>query len=215
MKVEILIEKERGCGYRSSGPDGVGIYLMGEGVFETCERLPFPLRMCSCCGETIGHFRGFKWINSGVLFSPDRVPICSCGPGDPHDHLACLVCAPPDRAGLMWVGSTHYTPSQFIAEAREMGISKRISALPKDFEFGNHPIYLAHTHAVVGDAKFGDGMPDKTPGVFMCFWPTHVDLVIDDENNVPPKALELAKKYGEENVRIAKIVKDIEQGVLL
>ena len=41
--MEIIVSKEapRGCGYRRTGPDGVGLYLMGKGIFEACERLAF------------------------------------------------------------------------------------------------------------------------------------------------------------------------------
>ena len=160
--VETLHEAKRGCGFRKPSKDGVGIYLMGTGVAEPCERMPFPLQVCPVCGEGIRFFRGFRWVNPTRLFAPNIEPICKAydiindvfniHPRDPHHHEYCAICNPRgvagEKAGLMWIGKKFYTPTGFIKEAITRGISKKINAVPKDFILGEHWIYLAHQEAV-------------------------------------------------------------------
>lgn len=89
MNVQTIIETKRGCGYRSPGKDGIALYLMGKGNFESCERLPFPLTVCPCCGGGIGFFRGFKWIIPKQLFNPINEPVCDGN--DDHNHDRCVL----------------------------------------------------------------------------------------------------------------------------
>ena len=70
-EVLILREAKRGCGYRKAGPDGTGLYLMGEITWSVCERLPFPLTVCPCCGAGVKHTRAFRWIEPTKLFAPE------------------------------------------------------------------------------------------------------------------------------------------------
>lgn len=216
-EVTVLNESRRGCGFRKPSKDGVGIYLMGTGIFEPCERLPFPLTVCPCCGGGIKFSRGFTWIDPNQLFHEDAFPDCT-ETGE-HLHDLCPICTPSiagNQAGLMWVGDKYYSPQSFMKEARSMGISKKIPAIPRGFEVGKHYVYLAHNKAVVefdGVALNGNG-PIVTPGVFMVFKPAHIDLVIKDENNIPDRAMNILETLGD-TARLVKVVPVKEQPELL
>jgi len=209
IKVVTLREKKRRCGYRRSGKDGVGIYMMGpECGLSYCERLPFPLAACPCCGHGIKFSRGWTWIDPSEMFHPDNEP--ACDPGYPgHNHQGCPMCNPRevagDKAGLLWVGQNNYTTSNFVAEALEMGISKRMASVPRGFEVGKHYVYLAHLQAVRREVAENAFVQEQ--GVFTVFKPTHFDLVIDDAENIPGRARALKKALGD-NARIVKVVRD-------
>jgi hypothetical protein len=205
MKVHILREKKRDCGYRKAGKNGVGIYLMGTGYSEPCERLVFPLETCPCCGAGIKFSRGWTWIDDpSLLFAPDRKPICD--PAFDHAHLICPVCTPhADPAGLLWIGEKNYTPTAFIEEAQTMGVSRRLQTIPRGVEFGKTWVYLAHIKAfskLVGETNY-----TLHPGIFYVFRLTHADLVIEDENDIPGRAKALKEKHGD-NARIVKVIPD-------
>ncbi len=61
---------------------------------------------------------------------------------------------------LMWVGGTHYpTIREFVEEAREFGVSKRVGRLPRDLVPGKSRIFFAHDEGEIGDAViFGYAM---------------------------------------------------------
>jgi len=215
--MEAIYEQKRGCGYRKPSTDGVGIYLMGPVFSEVCERLPFPLSICPVCGNGIKFSRGFTWIEPERLFAKELEPKCifpmNLKPDQPvppytHAHHLCPMCSPHliggEKAGMLWVGVKYYTPESFMNEADEMGISKKIRSIPRGFEIGKHWIYLAHKHAIPQEAHQDS---PTFPGVFTVFKPTHVDLVIEDENSIPEKAVRLAEKLGDK----AKIVKVISK----
>jgi len=218
MEVHISHEKVRGCGFRKSGAGGVGQYMMGGKLGDACERLPMPLTVCPCCGQGYKFARNFTWIDPGQMFAPGLSPRCGEFPdkaNESHRHNICPMCSPAlvagDRGGLIWIGAKHYkTAEVFLEEAREMGISRRLPAIPNGFEFGEHYVYLAHKAAVIPcirDFEIGeDEIPKPTPGVFSVFKPTHVDLVIDDENDIPEKAVRLMEKHGD-HARLVKVVK--------
>ena len=207
MEIDIVIlkEQERECGFRHSGPDGVGLYLMGPGRFDACERLPFPLSRCPSCGGGIKFSRGYTWIEPSKLFNPYIVPRCA-NVIPQHEHGICCMCSPAmHRQGLLWIGEKYYTVAEFVQEAHTMGVSRRIAAIPRRFEFGRNVIYLAHRHAVQDEGA-------KLPKVFMVFTPTHVDIVVDttDSSQLPPKALHLAEKYGK-SARVVKVERVAQQ----
>lgn len=203
--VEISIEPERGCGYRKSGKDGVGIYLVGGAFNEACERLPFPLDKCPCCGGGITFSRGFRWVQPSAIFSPSRPPLCSQSSSRFHQHAACFMCAPPaDKQGLLWVGDKFYTPEEFLAEANSFGISKRIGAIPKEFIPGQTIVYLAHIKACMIEQESEGELfaePKPAPGIFAVFRPK-LELVIDSADQVPERARKILDQYGPENTRI-------------
>lgn len=233
-QVTISVEKSRGCGYRKPAKDGVGIYLVGpEGGYH-CSRLPFELRSCSTCGGGWHASRGWNWIepmkvfqeplpkidpsHAGHLALARLVEAKGCGP----ERLECGTCplgrgTPEGKHGLVWIGEKHYpTAASFMEEALAMGVSRKIKAVPKDFEPGKTVVYLAHRKAVpgapldrgaehMGHFEFPEGNEDPKPGIFSAFRPTAIDLVIEDAKNVPEKAVKLAEKYG---ARIVQVVRD-------
>lgn len=202
-------ENERGCGFRSTGANDVGIYLVGDPIMVPCSRLPFPLTVCPCCGAGVKPSRGFTWINPSKLFLEQYTPKCAenCQTGSCHMNTH------RERAGLMWIGSSYYpTPHHFINEARAMGISKKIGSVPNGFEFEHDIVYLAHRQAVANfDQPFPDDDEDQpyTPGVIMAFMPHGIDLVIR-ENKIPEKALNIMERVGPEFCRLVQVVKETQ-----
>jgi hypothetical protein len=214
QQVEILHEPKRGCGYRHGGADGVGIYLMGEVLNPgVCELLPWALDTCPCCGGGVKFARAWTSITPASLFVPDDEHLACIEEINPptneimeeyrnHNHAACPMCNPPPGIhGLVWAGHQYYTATSFAAEALERGVSKRLPSIPRDLEVGRTVVYVAHIKAC-GNFLTGEEM---TPGVFMAFRPTHVDLVIDSEDDVPEKAANLLKRH-EGQARVVRVV---------
>lgn len=213
MEVSIEYEQRRECGFRSPAVNGLGIYLIGSAATEPCERLPFPLEACPCCGSGIKPARGFTWLDPITLLAPYAHPPCTDHVGISvhgleHDHAACAMCNPAGVAGpqggLIWVGNKFYkTGRQFLAEAAQMGISRKLAALPNDFVVGKTVVYLAHRKVYVRRNEMG--AQEWGQGIFTAFVPTRVDIVIDDPDNVPVRAVELAKRLGEYG-RLVKVI---------
>lgn len=208
---EILftVEEERECGYRKPGADGVGIYLVGDmllgGGYESCERLPYPLVTCPCCGGGIKFSRSFTWINPIKLFSD--LNHCTHA-NDGHHHNACPMCNPEmvgTQAGLLWVGQQHYTPEAFTLEALRLGVSRKLPSIPRGFEIGRHIIYMAHIAACTDVNVEGEIV--RSPGVFFVFKPRHVDLVVsvDRVEDLPERAKNLKDSLGD-NARIIRVL---------
>lgn len=211
MEVLIQPEEARGCGHRRPGADGVGLYLMGSlDRMVWCERLPFPLHVCPCCGGGVKPSRSWTTFQPQIFLDPEETPRCTAGIRDPneeHDHARCAVCHPAlagEYAGLLWVGEKFYrTPGHFLLEAKRMGISRKVAAIPQGFVLGQTYVYLGHRLCPgLGEG----GQPGQ--GLFLAFRPAHVDLVIDDPDHVPDRALELAKRIGPG----ARLVKPIAVG---
>lgn len=170
----MAIEEKRGCGYRKVG----GLYLVGEGLAAPCDRLPFELSVCPCCGNGIKFTRGFTWIRAD-LFAPDHQP-CKC-------PYVCPICNPIRdgkgyvKYGLLWVGEAFYSPEGFIREAQRRGISKRISALPHGFKVGATWVMLAHKKAITKTAAEGStALFQEVPGIFYAFCPLRVEKIITE-----------------------------------
>jgi len=206
-KITISVEVQRGCGYRKAGKNGYGVYIMADAPSAPCGRLPFLLMVCPCCGEGVKPSRGFTWIQPGNLFSALREiecgsPLCyACPLGDSlWGH---------DKAGLIWIGEKFYPTSEhFRIEAQRQGISRKLPAIPNDFEIGKTWVYFAHRKCI--PYKDAQGEMQWYPGVFMAVRPKYIDLVIDDAHNVPAYAEKTQEKYGEDKVRIVKVIRDYE-----
>lgn len=220
MEITVLKEESRGCGYRHSSKDGVGLYLMGDGIFEVCERLPFPIGTCPCCGAGTKFSRGFTWITPSKLFAPEAHPQCDIQPNgqgwvpEPrtrnHRHEVCLMCSPLEgKHGLLWVGEKFYTTGSFLQEAVTRGISKRIATFPKGFKLGETVVYLAHKKAI-------PTAEESQPAVFTAFKPNRLELVVDTTNpeDLPKRALSIAEKLGDK-ARIVKVEPMYQQQSLL
>ncbi len=169
----MAVESRRGCGYRKVG----GLYLVADGNGVSCCRLPIELNVCPCCGGGIKQSRGWTWINPVLMFGEVCKPKCnSCPAGNP----ALL----GDQAGLLWVGEQFYkTADEFNAEAGEIGISKRIAAIPRNFKLGETWVLLAHPKAVKVEVKSeNDLIPhiEYRPGVFRIFRPERLEKIITE-----------------------------------
>lgn len=214
MKVEILFEGPRGCGFRKPGKDGVGIYLRSSTFREDCERFPWLLECCPTCGQGYKFSRSFTWINPMSMFDSYTEPVCTAiladDPFGGHRHEQCWMCNPEllgSKAGLIWIGEKFYArPKDFMQEAALMGISRKLPAIPNGFVVGEHAIFLAHIRTFASRDEKGQVI--YKPGVFAAFKPSSVDLVIEDENHVPDRAIEIARRIGEDKVRICKVIPD-------
>jgi hypothetical protein len=233
-------ERERGCGYRKGG----GIYLVNDGPGQGCGRMPIPLHVCPTCSQGIKPARGWTWIDSKPIL--DAAPICK------HKQLEtaalneivdfnpdqCETCPMSGRlketkVGLMWVGGKFYArPEDFIAEAHAMGLSKRISQVPKEFIVGQTWVWLAHretiaaahpetcaTERMMSDYEFRARMIEEgmvgvlcdcgakpTPGVFHAFVPTRIEYVIKGDETEPE--LDALEKRGLTLVKVERIDKN-------
>lgn len=180
-------ESARGCGFRKPG----GLYLVGGGFNKPCGLLPHPLKVCPTCGSGIKPTRGWTWVDAESLFG-DR----ECSNMTQNGPNACDACpvmktiAVDDRSGLLWIGGSYYeSPGDFNREAAAMGISRRLSAVPKGFQPGKTIVLLAHRKA--GDVEcpecvgtgFGCEVCEgegsiKGPAIFGAFIPTGLEYVV-------------------------------------
>jgi hypothetical protein len=216
MTVTVSTESARGCGFRKPDKTGVGIYLVAPRTGHPCMRLPLPLHACPTCSGGIKPSRSWTWFEPVKFFA--AAPPCplesKARPGRMRQlDVECRVCfaghaMPTGRHGLLWIGEGFYrSPHDFMAEARTMGVSRKVSAVPKGFKLGETIVYLAHRLAIpVPVSERVPGEPTEKPGVFSIFKPAGVDLVIDDEKNVPERAVKLAEQIGE-GARIVKVVR--------
>lgn len=201
----MAIEEKRGCGYRKVG----GLYLCGEYIHVSCDRLPMLLGTCPTCGQGIKVSRGFTEINPLKLWGP-------------HDNCSdryrpCHVCDPQDQpAYIMLVGEKFYkTPADFMEEARRLGISKRIPFVPKGLELGKTVLYLAHHKAVevrepvalqqamsiLEESQTSqprllevEKKPEKALGIFTAFIPHRVEKLIWESEATPEELARLEKR---------------------
>lgn len=187
--VHVSQESARGCGYRKGG----GLYLVSGSLSEPCPKLPVEMTTCPTCGAGVKQSRGFTWITPDPLLDP--------GPhgAKTHDSVCPLGTAidwsDGKRAGLIWIGEKFYaTPREFSAEAARMGVSRRISTMPRELVIGETWVALAHpkacdTHECEHGVKTiagaeceecDDGIPVAVfnPGVFTMFLPTAVEYIV-------------------------------------
>lgn len=181
----MAIEQMRQCGYRKVN----GLYLVGEGLGVACDRLPYELTVCPVCGGGVKFARGWTWLN-WYKFAGTHAGLhaliqkCRC-PG-----LSCPVCHPLGQIqpyGLLWVGEVFYTPQSFIKEALEMGVSKRIAAVPKNLKLGETWVLFAHKRAMRIATISIEGKNEWVPGVFYAFRPQSLELLIWESEATPEK----------------------------
>jgi hypothetical protein len=171
-----MSESERGCGMRIIGAS----YLVADsGISLPCPKMPYELGTCPVCSEGISFTRSYKWIDAKKLTGG----ICENPPS------YCVGCPfEASEAMLMWVGGSFYTPQKFIAEAREMGISKRINAIPRKIKLGETWVLLAHKKGMqkrenvpaTGLVTTID-VTTTSPAIFYAFRPTHIEKIVTRE----------------------------------
>jgi len=161
-------EAARGCGFRKAG----GLYLVAGSEGEPCGRLPIDLRVCPCCGQGIKPARSWTWIEPRQLITGT---LCRTMQADPQSCagrciLSDLRC--PERAGLLWIGGKFYpTPAAFSGEAARMGVSRRITAVPRGFVVGETWVLLAHREVLNRNG-------DRVPAIFSAFLPTAIEYIV-------------------------------------
>jgi hypothetical protein len=118
-------ESRRACGYRKVG----GLYLCSGGLGAPCCKLPIPLQICPTCNGGIKQTRGFQWIDPAPWLRGACTDKDLCPAANPETL--------GERVGLIWIGAQFYpTPASFMTEAEAMGVSRRITAVPRTFKFG-------------------------------------------------------------------------------
>jgi len=186
------VEPRRGCGFRKIG----GLYFVSQGTPVFCDRLPIPLDVCPTCGHGIKQTRGYTWIDIEKLVGGLH-PNCA-------DEFACPLCMRPDlvgRAGLLWIGAKYYkTPREFCAESDALGVSRRISAVPRGFKVGETWILLAHPHTIETwtDVESVVGLQGEfpvvalakclvyKPGIFRLWKPERIEKILPESWKLDP-----------------------------
>lgn len=176
-------EVKRGCGYRKVG----SLYLVGEGLAVVCDRLPFYIKPCECCGFKPSFTRGLQRIPSTWLVKGlEHHHGCTCG-------LVCPICNPLHQDyALMWVGAKFYTPRSFVKEAEKHGVSKCVSSLPNWLELNKTWVLLAYQKVPIMKEGFN---VDQKPAVFYAFKPRRVEKLIW-KSQAKPKVLRDLEKRG-------------------
>jgi len=231
MNIKTIVnERKRGCGYRQPG----GLYLIAGQSEAPCGKLPLELSVCPCCGQGIKPARGWTWVNGKKLF--DGV---ECVPYHRSEPDACAFCILhegniPEKMGLLWIGEKFYaTPEEFLKESMTQGISRRITAIPNEFEIGKTWVLFAHRKAI---ARFcahptierrgnplteeqlkscpdcnGDGYI-YLPAIFGCFLPERIEYIVKDEDE--EEKLERLEKRGITLIRLVRTDDGNGNGVL-
>jgi hypothetical protein len=139
MSVRTVVDSVRGCGKRKPG----GLYMVTDpGPMVTCGKMPIPLETCPCCGGGIKFSRGYQWIDLQRLAASQP---CS----GPADRCAACPVSVIGRVLLLWIGESFYkTPEDWMNEAVDLGISRRIKAIPRGFEIGRDWVAAAHIHGI-------------------------------------------------------------------
>jgi hypothetical protein len=201
-------EAKRGCGYRKVG----GLYLVGGGLSAPCDRMPYALDRCRTCGGGVKFTRGHTWLQPDFFMMHDS---------DCQDEGPCPVCHNrPDHFGphlLLWIGRGHYSPASYLKEAHELGLSRRLSAIPKGLVLGETWVLLAHLDAVPPKdtlrwctvCGFNERMhlpgtpsvcasfqpPKPSPGLFAAFVPRAIELLLR-ASDATAERIEKEKKRG-------------------
>jgi len=161
----MAVESKRGCGYRKVG----GLYLVSGQLTSPCGRLPLELHVCPTCKGGIKQSRGWTWVNAAALLkdtqacsrAPSALSVgseyCTTCPASPV-NLAKL----GEKTGLIWIGEGFYpTADDFMREASKLGVSRRISAVPRGFKLGEHWVLIAHPKAVTRTITWGEASDDE------------------------------------------------------
>lgn len=193
--IQIVTDYRRGCGWRALH----GLYLRSDGPTFPCGRLPIPVATCPCCGYGIRPARGWTWVDGDKFLAEAG----DCQASDAHCRtcpLERLLFEGIGRAGLLWIGEKFYPNTvEFLYEAEQFGISRRITQVPKGFVVGETFVLLAHRKAIVGPYEIGKE-PEFTPGIFRIFRPERIEVVVDGTE--PDEVIEGYLKRGLTPVRV-------------
>lgn len=217
--IRIINEPKRGCGFRKQG----GLYLIAGIPEAECGKLPLKLEVCPCCGQGIKPARAWTWVDAEQLFSAVQCRLADAQ-GDCSCPLSAYNLVNHPRMGLLWIGGAHYKmPADFLAEGMAQGLSRRITAIPRDFVLGETYVLLAHRKAITrycahptierrGNILTEEQVascPDcngtgyiNLPGIFGCFRPTRIEYIVHD--NDTEERLDRLEKRGITLVRLLR-----------
>lgn len=154
--------------------------MMGGAAGMPCCKMPIPLHICPTCAQGVKQTRGWQWIDPVPwLAGPcttdmDYRPVC------PANKTSAL----GERVGLLWIGTQFYpTPEVFIGESNRLGISRRITAVPRGFKLGETWVFLAHPKAITTSIP-------PTPGIFRIFKPTAIEKIVTESEADDAAAME-------------------------
>jgi hypothetical protein len=219
MNITTVVEGKRGCGYRKAG----GLYLRTDGHGRYCGALPIELTVCPTCRQGIKPARGWTWINLAAL-----VAVRGCSKTD-----GCGDCPIADAkiqdVGLIWIGEKFYpTPADFNRESETMGLSRRITTVPRGFVLGETWVALAHRKVISPDhlydvtsdpegkicdqCKQGEDAHLGKAGIFHVFKPSRIEYCVNVATDTDEK-LEALEKRGITLVRVVN-PEPIEQSML-
>jgi hypothetical protein len=106
------------------------------------------------------------------------------------------------KAGLIWVGKAFYDkPEDWMREADQMGISRRIQSVPKDFVLGETWVAAAHIEAIPGSAFPVEKKPE--PGIFQIFRPDAIEYVVKGDET--EEELEAIVKRGITPIKVVPV----------
>lgn len=192
MNIRVRHEGKRGCGWRAEG----GLYLVSSGMGRYCGALPIELMVCPTCHSGIKPSRGWTWIDLSALAA---VRGCSREGGCGDCPIAD---AKIQKCGLLWIGEKYYkTPDHFSKEANRMGISRRISAVPREFVVGDTWVALAHRNAIESEFKLGED-PTFKPAIFHVFKPLRIEYIVK-KNDSQAKLEDLEKR----GITLVKVIR--------
>lgn len=200
----MAVEARRGCGYRKIG----GLYLVSEGQGMPCDRLPIALDVCPTCSHGFKQSRGWTWVDvNGLVAGVHR---------DCKDKFPCPLCMATSemgKAGLLWIGEKFYkTPDAFDRESAELGVSRRIKAIPRGFKVGETWILLAHPKTIqqtcptcegrgqgiegeVGGCETCDGKGIRMlAGIFKVWRPSRIEKILPESLRGSVEHMELEEK---------------------
>lgn len=179
----MAVEAKRGCGYRKVG----GIYLVGEGEGIPCCKLPIRLHICPTCAQGVKQTRGWTWIDPRPWLAGDCSSIYrSICPAAQPDKLG-------EKVGLLWIGTAFYkTPEDFMQEAAQQGISRRIIAVPRGFKASEHYVFFAHPKVF----KVVNDNDEWQPGIFRIFKPTRIEKIVTETMARDQDAMDKLAKQG-------------------
>ena len=195
-------EGKRGCGYRKAG----GLYLVTAGEGRYCGALPIEMSVCPTCHAGIKPARGWTWVNLQAIRA-GKPCIQKVGP----DYCDRCPFFNIEKAGLIWVGEKFYpTTLDFTRESAAMGISRRISQIPREFKVGETWVALAHRKAIEKPGMFllGENVqePEFKPGIFYLFRPTAIEYIVKDTDT--EEKLDAMEKRG---ITLVKVIPKEEQ----
>lgn len=175
MPVKVMVKKARGCGFRTPR----GYYLCNErGVEMSCHRLPIPIPVCDACGRPLIHpTRGIQRIEPNTIWTVcdmrgDMGYLC-------HRNM-CPICYPPEKAYVIWVGEAFYeNPASYLEEAYEMGVSRKVRAVPEDLVIGDW-VFLGYRKIIPTGTYDKDQDEILEPGIFHAFRVTSIEKVLTD-----------------------------------